>query len=215
MARGILGRKIGMTQIFGADGRIVPVTVVEAGPCQIVQKKTAAVDGYEAIQLGFGEKRERLFNKPLQGHFAKHGVKPRRYLREFRLTEGDPAFEVGQEIKADLFREGEYVDVIGKSRGKGFSGVIKRWNFNRAPMGHGSMYHRRTGSLCATDPARVFKNRKLPGRMGAKRVTVQGLQIARVDPERNLLLIKGAVPGARGGLLLIRETVKRAKQAQA
>ena len=215
MARGILGRKFGMTQIFGADGHIVPVTVVEAGPCQIVQKKTAAVDGYEAIQLGFGDKRERLFNKPLRGHFAKHGVKPRRYLREFRLVEGDPAYEVGQEIKADVFREGEYVDVIGKSRGKGFAGVIKRWNFSRGPMAHGSMYHRRTGALSATDPARVFKNRKLPGRMGAKRVTVQGLQIARVDPERNLLLIKGAVPGARGGLLLIRETVKRAKRAQA
>ena len=215
MAKGILGRKIGMTQIFGADGHLVPVTVVEAGPCVVVQKKTAAVDGYDAIQLGFGEKRPRSFNKPLRGHFAKHGVEPRRFLREIRLDRGDPSYEVGQEIKADIFREGEYVDVTGKSKGKGFAGVIKRWNFNRAPMAHGSMYHRRTGSLCATDPARVFKNRKLPGRMGGERVTVQGLRVVKVDPERNLLLVKGAVPGPKGGLLIIKETVKRAKRAQA
>ncbi|MGE5599040.1 MAG: 50S ribosomal protein L3 [Bacteroidota bacterium] len=215
MARGILGRKIGMTQIFGADGHLVPVTVVEAGPCTVVQKKTTATDGYEAIQVGFGAKRERLFTKPLQGHFARHGLKPLRHLREFRLEEGDPPYEVGQVIKADLFKPGEFVDVTGTSRGKGYAGVIKRWNFNRAPMAHGSMYHRRTGSLCATDPARVFKNRKLPGRLGAARVTVQGLQIVKADPERNLLLIKGAVPGAKGGLLLIRETVKRAKRARA
>ncbi|MGQ9780589.1 MAG: 50S ribosomal protein L3 [Bacillota bacterium] len=215
MAKGILGRKIGMTQIFGADGQLIPVTVVEAGPCVVVQKKTTAVDGYDAIQLGFGEKRERLFNKPLRGHFAKHGVTPRRFLREIRLEEGDPSYEVGQEIKVDIFREGEYVDVTGKSKGKGFAGVIKRWNFNRAPMAHGSMYHRRTGSLCATDPARVFKNRKLPGRMGGERVTIQGLRVVKVDPERNLLLVKGAVPGPKGGLLIIKETVKRAKRAQA
>ncbi|MGE5551436.1 MAG: 50S ribosomal protein L3 [Bacteroidota bacterium] len=214
MAKGILGRKIGMTQIFGADGHVIPVTVVEAGPCQVVQKKTAATDGYDAIQLGFGVKRERLVNKPLRGHYAKHGLKPNRFLREMRLEEGDPVYEVGQEIKADLFQEGEYVDVIGTSKGKGFAGVIKRWNFNRAPMAHGSMYHRRTGSLCATDPARVFKNRKFPGRLGAERVTIQRLQIARVDPERNLLLIKGALPGAKGGLLVIKETVKRVKRAQ-
>jgi len=215
MARGILGRKIGMTQIFGADGRLVPVTVVEAGPCQVVQKKTVATDGYEAIQLGFGEKRERLLTKPVRGHFAKHGAKPARFLREIRLDSGDPAYEVGQEIKADLFQAGEEVDVVGRGKGKGFAGVIKRWNFNRAPMSHGSMYHRRTGSMCATDPARVFKNRKLPGRMGGGRVTVQGLQVFRVDPERNLILIRGAVPGPKGGLLLIKATVKRVRRAQA
>ncbi|NLG83904.1 MAG: 50S ribosomal protein L3 [Firmicutes bacterium] len=215
MAKGILGRKIGMTQIFGADGQAIPVTVVEAGPCVVVQKKSTTTDGYEAIQLGFGEKRERLFNKPLRGHFAKHGITPRRFLREIRLEEGDPSYEVGQEIKVDIFREGEYVDVTGRSKGKGFAGVIKRWNFNRAPMAHGSMYHRRVGSLCATDPARVFKNRKLPGRMGGERVTVQGLRVVKVDPERNLLLVKGAVPGPKGGLLIIKETVKRAKRAQA
>ena len=144
------------------------------------------------------DKRERLLNKPLRGHFAKHGAKPRRYLREIRVEAGDPSYEVGQEIKADLFREGEYVDVVGTSKGKGFAGVIKRWNFNRAPMSHGSMYHRRTGSLCATDPARVFKNRKLPGRLGAERVTIQRLQVARVDPERNLLLIKGRLARRQG-----------------
>jgi len=204
-----------MTQIFGVDGRMIPVTVVEAGPCQVVQKKSTAVDGYDAIQLGFGERRERLFTKPLRGHFSRHGVKPCRYLREVRLEPGDPSYEVGQEIKADLFKTGEYVDVVGKSRGKGFTGVIKRWSFSRGPMAHGSMYHRRTGSLCATDPARVFKNRKLPGRMGAERVTIQGLEVVRVDPERNLLLIGGAVPGAKGGLLVIKETIKRAKRAQA
>ena len=211
MARGILGRKIGMTQIFNADGRIVPVTVVEAGPCQVVWKKTIAVDGYDAIQLGFGERRERLLTKPMRGHFAKAGARPSRYLREIRVEAGDPAHEVGQEIKADIFRENEYVDIVGTSRGKGFSGVVKRWNFNRGPMAHGSMYHRRTGSLCATDPARVFKNRKLPGRMGAERVTIQGLRIVKVDAERNLLLIKGALPGPKGGLLIVKETVKQAK----
>lgn len=215
MAKGILGRKIGMTQIFGADGQLIPVTVVEAGPCQVVQKKSTAVDGYEAIQISFGERRERLLTKPLRGHYAKRGLRPSRYLREIRLEQGDPSYEVGQEIKADLFQEGEYVDVTGRSKGKGFAGVIKRWNFNRAPMAHGSMYHRRTGAMSATDPARVFKNRKLPGRLGAERVTVQRLQIAKVDPERNLLLIKGAVPGAKGSLLLIKQTVKRVKQAQA
>ncbi len=215
MARGILGRKVGMTQVFSAEGHFIPVTVVEAGPCPVVQKKTAATDGYEAIQVGFGTCRERTLNKPQQGHLKKSNIKPCRHLREIRIEPGDPSPEVGQELKADLFHEGEFVDVIGTSRGKGFAGVIKRWNFNRAPMAHGSMYHRRTGSLCATDPARVFKNRKLPGRLGGGRVTVQRLKVVKVDPERNLLLIQGALPGVKGGLLMIRETVKRAKQARA
>jgi large subunit ribosomal protein L3 len=212
LAKGILGKKIGMTQVFNAQGRLVPVTVVETGPCMVVQKKNEEKDGYTSIQLGFMEKRENIVNKPLKGHFAKAGVKPMRYLREIRLTaEESENYQVGQEIKADLFQEGEKVDVIGTSKGKGFAGVIKRYNFHRGPMAHGSMYHRRPGSLGATDPARVFKGRRLPGRMGGERVTVQGLEIVKVDPEKNVLLIKGAVPGRNGALLLVRETVKAAK----
>jgi large subunit ribosomal protein L3 len=210
MAKGILGKKVGMTQIF-IDGRAIPVTVIEAGPCVVVQKKTTATDGYEAIQLGFSEKKERLVNKPMQGHFSKAGVKPFRLLREIRLTV-DENYDLGQEIRADIFNDGEYVDVTGTSKGKGFAGVIKRWNFTRGPMSHGSMYHRRPGSLGATDPARVFKGRKNPGRMGGDRTTTQGLQVAKVDLERNVLLIKGAVPGAVGSFVIVRKTVKRAKQ---
>jgi len=211
MAKGILGRKVGMTQIFSTDGHAVPVTVVEAGPCMIVQKKTVATDGYEAIQLGFAEKKERLVNKPMKGHFGKASVKPCKFLHELRVESGD-TFNLGQEIKADIFSEGEYVDVTGTSKGKGFAGVIKRWNFTRAPMAHGSMYHRRPGSLCATDPARVFKGRRLPGRMGGQQTTIQGLQVVKVDSERNLLLIKGAIPGANGAFVVVKTTVKRAKQ---
>ncbi|MGE5581630.1 MAG: 50S ribosomal protein L3 [Bacillota bacterium] len=210
MAKGILGKKVGMTQIF-ADGRAVPVTVVEAGPCVVVQKKTVATDGYDAVQLGFNEQKERLSNKPLKGHFSKAGVKPFKFLREFR-TEAAENFELGQVIKADVFNEGEFVDVTGTSKGKGFAGVIKRWNFNRAPMAHGSMYHRRTGSLGATDAARVFKNRRLPGRLGGEQTTIQGLKVVKVDPERNLLLIKGAIPGPNGSFVVVKKTVKRAKQ---
>lgn len=211
MAKGILGKKIGMTQIFSVEGRAIPVTVIEAGPCVVVQKKSIETDGYEAIQVGFGEKRERLFNKPTLGHFVKGGLKPLRWLREFRIESGE-TFEVGQVIKADVFQEGEFVDVIGTSKGKGFAGVIKRHNFTRAAMSHGSMYHRRSGSLNATDPARVFKGRKLPGRLGHARITVQGLEIVKVDADRNVILVKGAVPGHRGSLVTIKTTVKRAKQ---
>jgi large subunit ribosomal protein L3 len=211
MAKGILGKKIGMTQIFNPEGKAVPVTVVEAGPCLVVQKKVIATDGYEAIQLGFSEKKERLVNKPMKGHFNKAGVKPYRFLHEIKVA-ADENFNLGQEIKADVFSEGEWVDVTGTSKGKGFAGVIKRWNFSRGPMGHGSMYHRRPGSLGATDPARVFKGRKMPGRMGGEQVTIQGLQVAKVDAERNLLLIKGAIPGANGGYVVIKTTVKHAKQ---
>lgn len=212
MAKGILGKKIGMTQIFNSEGRAVPVTVIEAGPCVVVQKKSVATDGYDAIQLGFAEKKERLTNKPMKGHFNKAGVKPLRFLREIRVDSVDN-YDLGQEIKADVFSEGEFVDVTGTSKGKGFAGVIKRWNFNRAAMSHGSMYHRRSGSLGATDPGRVFKGRKLPGRLGGVKTTVQGLQIAKVDPERNLLLIKGAVPGANGSFVVIKKTAIRAKAA--
>lgn len=211
MAKGILGKKIGMTQIFSPEGRAVPVTVVQAGPCVVVQKKTMATDGYEAIQLGFDEKKERLTNKPMKGHFKKAGVKAYRFLREVEVSPGEN-YDLGQELKADIFSEGEWVDVTGTSKGKGFAGVIKRWNFNRAPMMHGSMYHRRPGSLNATDPARVFKGRKLPGRLGGERTTIQGLQVAKVDADRNLLLIKGAIPGANGAYVMVKKTVKRAKQ---
>lgn len=200
-----------MTQVFGADGQAIPVTVVEAGPCMVLQKKTVATDGYDAIQLGFAEQKEHLVNKPMKGHFAKAGGKGYKFVRELRTDSGEN-YDLGQEIKADVFNEGEYVDVTGISRGKGFAGVIKRWNFNRAPMAHGSMYHRRTGSLGATDPARVFKGRKLPGRLGGVQATVQGLKVVKVDPNRNLLLIKGAVPGANGSFLIVKKTVKRAKQ---
>jgi large subunit ribosomal protein L3 len=211
MAKGILGKKIGMTQIFSPEGKAVPVTVIEAGPCVVVQKKAVPTDGYEAIQLGFDAKKERLVNRPMKGHFNKAGVKPYRFLHELRVA-ADDDFAVGQEINADVFSEGEWVDVTGTSKGKGFAGVIKRWNFNRAAMTHGSMYHRRPGSLGATDPARVFKGRKMPGRMGHQQVTIQGLQVVRVDAGRNLLLIKGAIPGANGGYVVVKKTVKRAKQ---
>ena len=199
-----------MTQIFDEQGQAIPVTVVQVEPCRVVQKKTSATDGYEAIQVGIGTAKPQRVNKPLKGHFAKANVEPARYLREIRIEDSEvmQSLEVGQELRADLFQEGEYVDVTGTSKGKGFAGAIKRWNFHRGPMSHGSMYHRRVGSLGATDPQRVFKGRKLPGRMGGVRRTVQGLQIVKVDPERNLLLIRGSVPGPKGALLEIRETVK-------
>jgi len=207
MAKGILGKKLGMTQIFTDDGHAIPVTVIEAGPCVVVQKKAMEKDGYYAIQLGFGDIRERLVNKPDMGHFKRHKVRPVRYLREFRASEDLP-HEVGSEIKADIFSEGDLVDITGMSIGKGFAGAIKRWNFRRGPMSHGSMYHRRPGALGATGPARVLKGRKLPGRLGGERVTIQNLKVVKVDPERNLMLVKGSVPGRRGSLLIIREAVK-------
>lgn len=207
MSKGILGKKVGMTQVFNDKGQVVPVTVVLAGPCTIVQKKTAASDGYNAIQVGFDLKREKLVNKPLKGHFAKGSIKPVRFLRELRFENVDD-YQVGQEIKADVFSVGDKVDVVGTSKGKGFTGSIKRHNFHRGPMAHGSKYHRRTGSLGAKGPARVFKGRKMPGRMGRERVTVQNLEIVRVDAELNLLLIKGAVPGPKKALLIIKPSVK-------
>lgn len=203
----ILGKKVGMTQIFTENGESVPVTVIEAGPCIVVQKKTAERDGYAAVQLGFGEKRENLFNKPQKGHFAKAGVKPKRYLREVRVEDAD-TYEVGQEIKADIFAPGERVDVVGITKGRGFAGGIKRHGFHRGPMTHGSKYHRRPGALAAKGPARVFKGRKLPGQYGAERVTVQNLEVIRVDAGQNLLAVRGAVPGPRGGLLTVKRSVK-------
>lgn len=210
MQKGILGKKLGMTQVFAADGKIIPVTVVEAGPCVVVQKKTQATDGYNAVQVGFDTLKEKLVNKPSKGHFAKVGVKPTRYLREFRLANID-ALNVGDEIKADIFAEGDLVDVSGMSRGKGFAGGIKRWNFHRGPEAHGSKYHRSPGSLGKRSWARVPKGRKLPGHLGVEKVTVQGLRVVKIDAEKNLLLIKGAVPGAKGSMITIRDSVKATK----
>ena len=207
VSKGILGKKVGMTQVFMEDGKLIPVTVVEAGPCYVVQKKTVATDGYNAIQVGFNELREKLSNKPEKGHFQKASLKPMRWVREFRVDNVD-AYEIGQEIKADVFAAGDVVDVVGISKGKGFQGMIKRHNASRGPMKHGSKYHRRTGSLGAKGPARVFKGRLLPGRMGGDRVTVQNLQIVRVDADKNMILVKGAVPGAKKGLLILKPSVK-------
>ena len=207
MAKGILGKKLGMTQVFTDEGHTIPVTVIEAGPCVVVQKKTMDKDGYSAIQLGYGDIRERLVNKPEMGHFKRSKVSPKRYLREIRTSEDLPE-EVGSEIKVDVFSEGDLVDVVGTSIGKGFAGAIKRWNFRRGPMSHGSMYHRRPGAMGATGLARVLKGRKLPGRLGGERVTIQKREVVRVDPERNLMLVRGSVPGRRGSLLVIQEAVK-------
>lgn len=207
MPKAILGKKVGMTQIFTEQGIAVPVTVIEAGPCVIAQKKTVEHDGYNAIQVGFGDKRENLFNKPAKGHFEKAGIKPKRYLREICVDDID-TYEVGQEIKADIFTPGEKVDVTGTSKGHGFSGSIKRHGSHRGPMSHGSKYHRGPGSLGAMAPARVFKGRKLPGHYGAERMTIQNLEIVRADAGQNLLAVKGAIPGPRGGLVMVKQSVK-------
>ena len=212
MKKAILGKKIGMTQIFLQDGRLVPVTVVEAGPCTITQVKTAQTDGYEAVQVGFGELSEqrakKLLNKPELGHFNKAGVAPARHLRGFRF-EDISAYSVGGVIKCDVFQEGDKVDAIGISKGHGFTGVIQRWNHHTGPMAHGSKYHRGVGSMGAnSDPSRVFKNKKMPGQYGGERVTIQNLEVVKVDAERNLLMIKGAIPGANGSLVMVRDAVK-------
>ncbi len=208
MKKAILGKKIGMTQFFRADGTMIPVTVIEAGPCPVVQKKTVANEGYDSVQLGFAELREKLANKPRKGHFAKANLKAMRYLREFRLEDA-ASYEVGQIVKADVFAEGDKVDVSGTSKGHGFQGVVKRHHQGRGRMTHGSHFHRAPGSMSAcSDPSRVFKTKNLPGHMGSEHVTVQNLEVVRVDAERNLLLIKGAVPGAKGGLVTVKSTVK-------
>ena len=208
MKKAILGKKIGMTQFFRADGTMIPVTVIEAGPCPVVQKKTVANEGYDSVQLGFAELRDKLANKPRKGHFAKANVKAMRYLREFRLEDA-ASYEVGQIVKADVFAEGDKVDVSGTSKGHGFQGVVKRHHQGRGRMTHGSHFHRAPGSMSAcSDPSRVFKTKNLPGHMGSEHVTVQNLEVVRVDAERNLLLVKGAVPGAKGGLVTVKSTVK-------
>lgn len=197
-----------MTQIFTEDGVVIPVTVVEAGPVVVTQKKSVDTDGYNAIQIGYGEVKERRVNKPLKGHFDKSNIDYKKVLTEVRCDSIDE-YEVGQELKADLFEAGDKVDVAGVSKGKGFQGNIKRHNQSRGPMSHGSKYHRGVGALsAASSPGRVFKGRKLPGQMGNVRVTVQNLEIVRVDAEKNYLLVKGAVPGPKGGLITIKESVK-------
>jgi len=203
----ILGKKIGMTQVFNDQGEIVPVSVIEAGPCIVTMLKSVETDGYVAVQVGFGDIRPRLVNKPETGHFEKAGVKPLRHLREIR-TEDTSDYKLGDAIMCDIFKPGQRVKVTGISKGKGFAGVVKRYHFHGADMTHGSMIHRKPQSGGATDAARTFKGTKKPGQMGNKQVTVRGLRIVRVDPEKNLLLIEGAVPGSDGGLL----TIQRLKQ---
>lgn len=206
--KSLLGKKIGMTQIFAEDGRVVPVTVVQAGPCTVIQKKTVETDGYNAIRIGFGDVKEKNLNKPTLGQYKKAGVTPTKYMREVRMDElGD--IEVGAEFKVDVFETGEKVDVCGVSKGKGFLGVIARWGQHRGPMTHGSRYHRRPGSMgaCAS-PAKVMKGKRLPGRGGGERTTIQNLEVIKVDADKNLILIKGAIPGAKGGLVTVRKSVK-------
>ncbi len=207
MTKGILGRKIGMTQVFAENGDLIPVTVIEAAPNVVLQKKTVETDGYEAIQVGFEDKRVKLSNKPQQGHVAKANTAPKRFIREFRnvnVTE----YEVGQEVKVEIFAEGDVVDVTGVTKGKGFQGVIKRHGQSRGPMAHGSRYHRRPGSMGPVAPNRVFKQKKLPGQMGGTVVTIQNLHIVKVDAERNLLLVKGNVPGSKKALVTVKTAVK-------
>lgn len=208
MKKAIIGKKIGMTQIFTEDGTVIPVTVVEAGPCVVVQKKNMDVDGYEALQLAYGEVKERRVNKPIKGHYDKHGVEYKKVIREFKLDDYE-SYETGQVIKADMFEAGDKVDISGKSKGKGFQGVIKRHGQSRGPMAHGSKYHRSPGSMGASAyPARVMKGKKLPGQMGNKNVTAVNLEVVQVSVEDNILLIKGAVPGPRGSLVSIKSSVK-------
>lgn len=212
MIKGILGKKLGMTQVFAADGTRIPVTVVEAGPCTVIQKKTVATDGYNAVQVGFVEAKAHRVNVPEMGHFRKAGKGAFRYLRELRAAEVDE-YSVGDQITCDgLFKAGDMVDVIGTSKGKGFQGVIKRWNFSGGRATHGSMFHRSPGSIgCSAWPSRVFKGKKMAGQMGNVQVTVQNLQVVEVRPEQNLILIKGAVPGAKNSLVTISKGVKAVK----
>lgn len=208
MKKAILGTKLGMTQMFREGGTMIPVTVVLAGPCPVVQKKSVEHDGYEAVQVAFKPIREKLCTKPMLGHFKKAGVEAHRYTREFKFDD-TAAYEVGQVIKADIFANGDHVDVTATSKGKGFEGNIKRWNQGRGRKTHGSHSYRVPGSMGAcTYPGEVFKTKHLPGHMGSERVTVQNLEVVRVDADRNLLLVKGAIPGAKGSLVTVRETVK-------
>ncbi len=209
MKKAILGKKIGMTQIFAEDGRLIPVTVILAEPNVVLQKKDVENDGYEAVQVGFEDKKSKHTNKPEEGRFKKANTAPKRYVKEFKLDNA-AEMNVGDEIKVDVFAAGDVVDVVGTSKGKGYAGTIKRWGTHRGPMTHGSKYHRGPGSLgMASDPSRVYKGKKMPGHLGAERVTIQNLDVVKVDVERNLLLIKGAVPGPKGGLVTVKNAVKK------
>lgn len=208
MKKAILGKKIGMTQVFTEDGNLVPVTVIQAGPCSVVQKKTVEVDGYCAVQLGFEDKKESRSNKPEKGHFQKAGVPVKKYLKEFKLDNA-AELNIGDVLDVTQFQDGDVLDVTGTSKGHGYAGTIKRWGTHRGPMTHGSHYHRGPGSLGAcSDPSRVFKGKKLPGHYGVDKVTIQNLDLVKVDNERNLLLVKGSVPGPKGGLLVVKNAVK-------
>lgn len=205
--KAIIGKKIGMTQIFDEKGTVIPVTAIQAGPCVVAQVKTVETDGYNAVQLGFGEIKDKHINKPEAGHFKKAGIENKKHLREFRVNSIDVA--VGDEVKADVFAAGEKIDVQGTTKGKGFQGVIKRHGQSRGPMGHGSMYHRRPGSMGSTStPGRVFKGKKLPGHMGNVTVTIQNLKVVRVDLDKNCILVKGSVPGNKGAILKIKDATK-------
>ena len=208
MKKAILATKVGMTQIFNEDGVLTPVTVLQAGPCVVTQVKTVENDGYSAVQVGFVDKREKLVNKPMKGQFDKAGVSYKRFVREFRFEDAE-SYELAQEIKADIFTVGEKVDATAISKGKGFQGAIKRHGQHRGPMTHGSKFHRHAGSNgAASDPSKVFKGKKMPGHMGSKKITIQNLEVVRVDAENNLLLVKGSVPGPKKSLVTIREAVK-------
>ena len=211
MQKGLIGKKIGMTQLFDEKGNVIPVTVIEAGPCAVTQKKTVENDGYDAIQLGFGDVKVQKVNKPMQGHFAKADVAPKKVLKEFRLDDC-AALNVGDILKADTFEVGDRVDVVGTSKGKGTAGAIKRWNFSRLKESHGTgPVARHAGSLGAcSDPSRVFKGKKLAGHLGAERVTIQNLDIVKVDAENNLIAIKGAIPGPKGGIVVLKNSIKKA-----
>lgn len=213
MSEGILGKKLGMTQIFSEDGEIIPVTVIKAGPCRVVQKKTGQRDGYNALQLGFEEKKEQRVNKPLMGHFKRHNSPPFYFLREFKVDNVED-YQPGQEITVtDIFKVGDIVDISGVTKGRGFAGVMKRWNFRGGPGSHGSMFNRAPGSIGASAyPSRVFKGTKLPGRYGAERVTVQNLKIVSIEQEEAIIMVKGAVPGPRNGVLEIRRARKSSKK---
>ena len=208
MKKGIIGKKIGMTQIFDEVGNVIPVTIIEAGPCVVAQKKTAETDGYDAIQLGFMDAKEKHTNKPTQGHFAKAGVSAKKHLKEFRLDDCS-AINVGDVITADTFAAGDKVDVTGITKGRGYTGVIKRWNHHHLRMTHGTgPIHRQPGSMGVIDPARIFKNKKMAGQYGNEQVTVLNLKVVKIDSEKNLIAIKGAIPGAKNGIVFIRDSVK-------
>ena len=209
MKKGLIGKKIGMTQLFDENGKVIPVTVVEAGPCTVVQKKTIENDGYMAVQVGFGDVKVTKVNKPMAGHFKKADVAPKKVLKEFRLADTE-SVNVGDILKADIFAVGDRVDVVGTSKGKGTAGVIKRWNFSRLKETHGTgPVHRHGGSLGVIDPARIFKGKKMAGHLGTEKVTVQNLDVVKVDVENNLIAIKGAIPGPKNGIVVIADTVKK------